>query len=240
MQRHGLHQVRASGRGSGEAIPSGGLQASLKWRGRCGHTSGNRHNAYVADPCVLCPHWYAHCAKFGSVESLVSLELKAKASMHADNIDVDMGNTIIHKPMRPCLQQTLANIADAGAQFDVHSDKAFHTDVLSASTYGARPVKDKTSDKQKIRVQDCGGGGLDRAFVSHLALTRRLPSGKLDPTTIWQQCRQENAQAHLPLLESMREGARLVTLLEGTRKDIEHVCRRSGEDQIVESFATGG
>ena len=169
---------------------------------------------YEKDPCILCFQWYNHCAKYPSAEKLVSADSKAEAAFRADeadidNIDVETGNTMIHRSVRRCLQQKLVNIKDVAAQFVISTDKATHTDLYGERVYPAHVSEKGTKNKKTMRG---GGGGLARAFISYHAKTVLLPNGKMDLARIWQMYRAEKALEHSPLFESLKETGRLATL----------------------------
>ena len=107
--------------------------------------------------------------------------------------------------------QKLASLSEVSAQLVLNADRAAHCQPYGAKSYPADAIKDDKPDKRK-RERKRGGGGLARAFVSHLASTHRLANGKLDMTTIWQKHRAERAKPHSDILESLRDTARAAIL----------------------------
>ena len=169
---------------------------------------------YEEDPCILCHFWYNHCKKYPTVQKMCSPDSTAEVALHADeadldNIDVETNNTLIHRSIRRCLQQKLANIFDVGAQFAMHSDRQVHTQLLGDRKYPAGEITDKPNDGRK--KMKGGGGGLARAFVSAHASLVRTPEGKIDFAEIWSMYRHEKSLAHSPLLESLKDRAKLAT-----------------------------
>ena len=90
----------------------------------------------------------------------------------------------------------------------MNTDRALHTSYLGTKKYPVDCIPVQAAEGHQRKG---GGGGLARAFVSHLASSHRRADGKLDLTTIWFKYREEKAKAFSPLLESLREEAKLAT-----------------------------
>ena len=170
---------------------------------------------YNNHPCVLDFRWYDHCRKYPTVEQMISPDSKAEAILHADeadldNVDVETGNTLIHRAVKRCLMQKLASVLDVGAQFLLWQDRSIHTDVFGEKLYPADLAKVDPDDVAK-RLRG-GGGGQARAFVSYHARTIRTEDGKLDLTRIWAMYREELRKDHSPLLEDLKREGKLATL----------------------------
>lgn len=116
-------------------------------------------NWYNHDPCVLCFRWFDHCRKYPTVAKMLSPDSKAEIIFHADeadldNIDVETGNTKIHRSVRRGLQQKLASLSDVAAQFIISSDKATHTSLISCSsrtrTWSRRCVAEAAASQELL------------------------------------------------------------------------------------------
>ena len=127
------------------------------------------HEDYLHNPCVLNDSWYRHCQRYPSPEDLLSSDSKAETCMRADEadldtIDVETGNTVIHRCIKRGLQQKLANMEDIGASFVMVSDRAIHTDPLGVPAYTAEEAFKRPKENDKS-----GGGGLARACANRVA-----------------------------------------------------------------------
>ena len=163
---------------------------------------------YEHDPCVLDARWFDHCERYNTVQKMLSNDSKAEVALHADeadidNIDTETNNTIIHRSVRRCVQQKLANIMDVAASFAMSSDRQIHTHLFGEKKYTADMLPDNKRVEKKSKAR-CGGGGLARAFVSAHAAMYRKSNGKLDLAAIWRLYRAEKAKEVSPLLDSLR------------------------------------
>ena len=77
-------------------------------------------DAFVKNPCLLDPKWFAHVKRFPTIDDLLGEDSLADATLHAnkidvDNIDAEMGNTFIHRSVKKRMQQKLADIEEVSA-----------------------------------------------------------------------------------------------------------------------------
>ena len=166
------------------------------------------------NPCLLCPRWYEHCQRYPTAKELLSKDSKAEAAHHADeidldNVDVETGNTLIHRSIKRCLQQKLAHMEDVGALFVLQSDRQIHTSPFGTKTYPADTENAMPATGKRKRRG--GGGGLCRAFVSHMSKSCRTADGSLDFARIMELHRLEKGRPVCELLQSLRAEGRLAT-----------------------------
>ena len=153
---------------------------------------------YSDHPCVLCFKWCGHIRKYASVQKMLSADSLAELMFMANelelnNIDTETKNTCIHRSIRKCLQQKIASLDDVAAQFVLYSCKKIHCYIFGEREYPA--MKDTEAERDKSRKKKrSGGGGLDRAFISHHAQSMKTETGAKDFAAIWALYKSEEAK----------------------------------------------
>ena len=125
-----------------------------------------------------------------------------------ENISCEARNASIRRDVKAACQQKLISIPDLSADFVLREGAE---DIKSV--FGDDSVLLPNADvKPPKRLK--GGGGLCRAFVSHLAKQPefKLPSGRIDFASIMKQFAIEKIKGHPVILASLQEAGRVATM----------------------------
>ena len=183
-------------------------------------------HTFKRDPCLLGQKWFEHCTRYPSEEELLSppslAELQTEAELiQIHNVDIETGNANIYRSIKRGVMQKLVRFEDVSSNFACRTERGYHTSLFGQQTYSHdRALEDTENDK---KTKTAGGGGIARAFVSKMASSHRLPSGKLDLTEIWRLYRIEKAKESSEILKSLAEAAVAATrarrqqILNGTK-----------------------
>ena len=154
---------------------------------------------FTDDPCLIAPAWVSHVRLHPTVASLTGADSVAKVRLRGtlvdlDNTSVECHNAGVRRNVKSAVQEKRVHLQDVSMQWTARGEVQERT-----SPWGWDPHDEEVLDA--IVTMQGGGGGRCRAFVSKLAPTHRLPSGRTDFGTIMKKYREECEKESSPLLE---------------------------------------
>ena len=169
-------------------------------------------------PCSMDVFWFLHARTFPSPEALMSEDSLAVIETLADEIEfdcigVETSNANIHRSIKKAVHSRVAHLLDISASWVLRNDRKFHTDLMGDATYTADAQADKFDGEEAGAVQTRGGGGLCRAFVSHMSERAECrKDGAPDFSVIMKKYAEECAKESSPILDELKQAAQDATM----------------------------